>query len=103
VTRPANALAEIDSSGYLFEAEWLDADEAPDIVARIDALDHDPEAEARLAYWVARYFGDTTPGATTRRFHDAVDALMSEWQRNADLHADDGPIDDHEPVTEDSL
>ena len=102
VTRPANALAEIDSSGYLFEAEWLDADEAVDIVSRIDALEHDPEAEARLAYWVERYFGDTTPGATTRRFHEAIAGLMVEWQRNAALHADDGAVDDHEPVTEES-
>ena len=103
VTRPANALAEIDSSGYLFEAEWLDADESADIVARIDALEHDPEAEARLAFWVERYFGDTTPGATTRRFHEAIDGLMREWQRNADLHADDDPVDEHAPVADESL
>jgi hypothetical protein len=103
VTRPANALAEIDSSGYLFEAEWLDSDEATDIVARIDALEHDPEAEARLAHWVERYFGDTTPGATTRRFHDAVAGLMNEWQKNAALHSDDAPVDVHEPATEESL
>ncbi|MDN4638789.1 hypothetical protein QCD70_00890 [Agreia sp. PsM10] len=103
VTRPANALAEIDSSGYLFEAEWLDADESADIVARIDALEHDPEAEARLAFWVERYFGDTTPGATTRRFHEAIDGLMRQWQHNADLHADDGPVDEHAPVADESL
>jgi hypothetical protein len=102
VTRPANALAEIDSSGYLFEAEWLDADEAADIESRMDALEHDPEADARLAYWVERYFGDTTPGATTRRFHDAIEGLMSEWNRNAELHADDAPIDEHAPVADDS-
>jgi hypothetical protein len=102
VTRPANALAEIDSSGYLFEAEWLDADEAADIESRMDALEHDPEADARLAYWVERYFGDTTPGATTRRFHDAVEGLMSEWNRNAELHADDAPIDEHGPVADDA-
>ncbi|MBF4634488.1 hypothetical protein ITJ38_08760 [Agreia pratensis] len=102
VTRPVNALAEIDSSGYLFEAEWLDADEAADIVSRIDALEHDPEAEARLAYWVERYFGDTTRGTTTRRFHEAIEGLMDEWQRNAALHADDGPVDEHEPVVEES-
>jgi hypothetical protein len=97
VTRPANALAEIDSSGYLFEAEWLDADEAVDIVARMDALAHDPEAEARLAYWVGRYFGDTSPGAATRRFHEAVEGLMHAWRVNAELHADDAPVDEHNP------
>jgi hypothetical protein len=100
VTRPANALAEIDSSGYLFEAEWLDADESGDIVARIDALTHDPEAGARLGYWVERYFGDTTPGAATRRFHTAVESLMTAWSVNAEVHADDGPIDDHDVVAE---
>ncbi|SMQ68183.1 hypothetical protein SAMN06295943_1618 [Agreia sp. VKM Ac-1783] len=102
VTRPVNALAEIDSSGYLFEAEWLDADEAADIVSRIDALEHDPEAEARLAYWVERYFGDTSPGATTRRFHEAVGGLMDAWETYAALHMDDGPVDEHEPVIEES-
>jgi hypothetical protein len=92
VTRPTNALAEIDSSGYLFEAEWLDADEAGDIVERIDALENDPEAEARLAYWVDRYFGDPTPGAATARFAAAVHHLMDEWEVHSQLHADDDVV-----------
>jgi hypothetical protein len=89
VTRPTNAFAEIDSSGYLFEAEWLDADEAGDIVPRIEALTHDTEAEARLAYWVQRYFGDPTAGAATKRFELAVQHLMEEWEIHARLHSDD--------------
>jgi hypothetical protein len=93
VTRPTNALAEIDSSGYLFEAEWLDADEASDIVERIDALVHDAEAEARLAFWVGRYFGDTAPGAATARFEAAVQHLMEEWETHAQLHSDDDLVD----------
>ncbi|CAD6001268.1 CDP-glycerol glycerophosphotransferase family protein [Agreia sp. COWG] len=100
VTRPTNALAEIDTSGYLFEAEWFDADEAADIVARMDALTHDPEAEARLSHWVDHYFGDTRPGSATRRLHQAVSHLMQEWAVNAALHSQDVPVDEREPSTD---
>ncbi len=93
VTRPVNRAAEIDEGGYLSDAEWLDASDAPGIVARIDELEHDEAAAARLAAWVEHYFGDTTPGATTARFHAAIQHLMDEWQRHARLHEGDGPTD----------
>jgi len=47
----------------------------------VDALTHDPEAEARLGVWVERYFGDAAPGSATARFHAAVQHLMDEWER----------------------
>lgn len=96
VTRPVNPDAEIDDSGYLSEAEWLDAPRARDVVGLIDALTHDPGAQKRLDYWVERYFGDATPGAATGRFHAAVEHLMSEWERNAALHTDDAPVIEHD-------
>jgi len=95
VTRPVEAAAEVDTSGYLSEAEWLDAEDADAIVERIDELSHDEAASRRLARWVESYFGDVTPGATTARFHAAVDHLMDEWERFAALHADDAPIIEH--------
>ncbi|WP_394552517.1 hypothetical protein ACDF64_16925 [Agromyces sp. MMS24-JH15] len=104
ITRPANPAAVIDTSGYLGACEWLNA--APDpatgadagasMLARVSEVAEDPEARARLGYWVERYFGDTTPGATTARFHDAIDHLMAEWERFAALHADDEEVDDHD-------
>lgn len=89
VTRPANQAAEIDTTGYLSDCEWLDAGAASDIVDSMTELTHDDSAQKRLAEWVDRYFGDTTPGVATARFHAAVQHLMNEWDRHAALHADD--------------
>lgn len=89
VTRPVHPAAVIDTTGYLFHSEWLDAHAAGQIVERIEELVHDDEAQARLTEWVDRYFGDTTPGVATARFHAAVQHLMNEWDRHAALHADD--------------
>jgi CDP-glycerol glycerophosphotransferase (TagB/SpsB family) len=89
VTRPANRQAEIDTSGYLADAEWLDASSAAGIVGRLDTLTHDAAAQERLHSWVQRYFGDTTPGVATERFHAAIGHVMEEWERHAALHAGD--------------
>jgi len=94
VTRPVNPEAQIDTSGYLQACEWLDAADAAAMVARVDEVSHDDSALERLQYWVERYFGDTTPGVTTARFHGAVDHLMAEWERFAALHAGDGEVDE---------
>jgi hypothetical protein len=94
ITRPANPEAQIDTGGYLQACEWLDATDAATMVARVDEVAHDADALARLGVWVERYFGDTTPGVTTARFHDAVDHLMAEWARFAALHADDEEVDE---------
>ena len=73
--------AEVDDSGYLSDCDWLDADSAADIEARVDRIIDDPEAVARLDHWVRYYFGDTTPGSASRRFHAAVGTLMERWDR----------------------
>ncbi|WP_316317619.1 hypothetical protein [Clavibacter michiganensis] len=98
VTRPVRPEAQIDTDGYLSDCEWLTAEDARDIVTRLDALQHDAAADRRLAAWVRHYFGATSPGAATARFHGAIDHLMGEWERHAALHARDGgdgpPSDD---------
>jgi hypothetical protein len=94
VTRPANPEAQIDTGGYLQACEWLDASDAASMVARVEEVTHDEAALERLGMWVERYFGDTTPGVTTERFHAAVDHLMAEWARFAALHAGDGEVDE---------
>jgi hypothetical protein len=106
VTRPVRDEAQIDTDGYLSDCEWLTAEDAHDIVARLDALQHDDAADRRLAAWVRHYFGDTAPGAATARFHAAIDRLMGEWDRHAALHARDGEaapadeqIDDEDEVS----
>lgn len=80
VTRPADPEALVDDTGYLSSCEWLDADSAGAIVTRTDEVLADPDAVARLDHWVRYYFGDTTPGASTRRFHAAVRTLMQRWE-----------------------
>lgn len=76
VTRPVDPEAEVDENGYLGSAEWLSAEDAVRIVEIVDALRVDEAAADRLRHWVAHYFGDTTPGAATRRFEDAVRVLV---------------------------
>lgn len=102
VTRPANPLAAIDTSGYLSACEWLGAGDTAGIVAALDQLIGDDSAEERLRGWVEQYFGDPTPGAPTARFHAAIGHLMTEWERFAALHAadDDGLAEFIEDVSE---
>ena len=92
VTRPVDPAAEIDTSGYLSDCEWLYTEKTGDIVAALDALADDARARLRLASWVTRYFGDTTPGNATARFHAAIAQLLGEWDRFAALHAGDDAI-----------
>jgi hypothetical protein len=65
VTRPRNPSAQIDTSGYLSDCEWLAADTTGDIVNVVYDLTQDGEAEQRPAAWVERYFG--TPAQGSRR------------------------------------
>jgi hypothetical protein len=101
ITRPANPEAQIDTGGYLQACEWLEVSDAAAMVARVDEVAHDADALERLGVWVQRYFGDTTPGVTTERFHAAVEHLMREWERFAALHADDEDVEEFDEDDED--
>ncbi|GAA3650627.1 CDP-glycerol glycerophosphotransferase family protein [Microbacterium marinilacus] len=79
ITRPVAAEAEIDEGGYLSACEWLRAEDAPRVEDAIDRVLSDPGATERLHHWVGHYFGDTSPGAATARFHAAIEQLMSKW------------------------
>jgi len=81
ITRPVDERAAIDSSGYLSACEWLTADDAGRIVDHVDRVAADDEAVARLAKWAQHYFGDTTPGAATAKFHAAIELLMQRWEQ----------------------
>jgi hypothetical protein len=86
VTRPVAAGADVDERGYLTAANWLLAEDADQVVARVDAAAHDASQLADLQRWVERYFGDTTPGTATARFHDAVERLIARWHEVARDH-----------------
>jgi hypothetical protein len=103
ITRPSHEEAQIDTGGYLSDCEWLTAAESAQIVDRLEDLAGDVTAGGRLAAWVQHYFGDTTPGAATARFHGAVQLLMDRWEEHAALHARDDSADprDADPDDED--
>ena len=90
ITRPADPLARIDDEGYLSDCEWLTSDAAAGVVAEVDRVRVDDEAVARLRHWVRHYFGDTSPGVATAKFHAAIEQLMGEWER---WHALDGEFE----------
>jgi len=91
VTRPLSTEADVDEDGFLGSADWLTVDDAPEVLAILDRVQHDKAARENLQFWANHHFGDTTPGASTRRFHKAVERLMTEWERAAVVHAGDRP------------
>ncbi|MBB2974742.1 hypothetical protein FHX49_000283 [Microbacterium endophyticum] len=98
VTRPVDPAAAIDEHGYLSDCEWLDAAHAASIIAETDRILADPRATERLDHWVRHYFGDTTPGSATARFHSAIEYLMNEAER----WAGESPDSEDDPFDEDS-
>jgi hypothetical protein len=101
VARPAAETAEVDEEGYLGSAEWLYADNAGDILAIADRVMNDKDAQKNLEFWVARHFGDTTPGAATTRFHAAVESLLDAWQSHALIHEGDARSSESDPLDDD--
>ncbi len=101
VTRPASPDAEVDEQGYLGAAEWLRAADAPDVLAAVERVLNDPDARSTLAFWSNHHFGDTSPGAATARFHEAVDRLIAEWERYAALHEGDPRVSESDPFDDD--
>lgn len=105
ITRPADERASVDTNGYLSDCEWLDADAASGIVAEVERVRADEAATARLRMWVQHYFGDTTEGVATEKFHAAIERLMQEWDHwhrhevgavRGDEDDDDDEVDDEE-------
>jgi CDP-Glycerol:Poly(glycerophosphate) glycerophosphotransferase len=101
VARPTSPLAEVDETGFLGACEWLTAADASNIVAIAERVQHSAEAKATLEFWVTRHFGDTSPGAATKRFHDAVERMLADWDRHAALHAADLLTHEPNPFDED--
>lgn len=77
VTRPVSEEAEVDEGGYLSVCEWLDASQTDSIADVLDGVIGDDEARERLVTWSKHYFGDTSPGAPTKRFHEAIETLIA--------------------------
>ena len=86
VTRPTTPEAAVDEGGYLSVCEWLDAADCGSIDAVLDRVIGDEAAREKLGVWSSRYFGDTTPGAPTKRFHAAIDDLLAKanaWRQKS--------------------
>ncbi|NLB47211.1 MAG: hypothetical protein GX814_05660 [Microbacteriaceae bacterium] len=76
VTRPASPEADVDETGYLSVCEWLTEGDVDRIDEVLQGVIEDDEARERLGTWSTHYFGDTTHGAPTRRFHEAIETLL---------------------------
>jgi CDP-Glycerol:Poly(glycerophosphate) glycerophosphotransferase len=101
VTRPSSPTAEVDENGYLGACEWLTEAEAPDIVAIAERVQFDKDAQKSLKFWAERHFGDTRPGAATKRFHAAIEQLIAEWHKHEALHVGDRRGHDSDPFDDD--
>ena len=101
IARPASPDAEIDDTGYLSACEWLTVEQAVNVAPLIDSVLTSEAASASLRLWVERYFGDTTPGVATARFHAAVDTLYAAWDTAAAQHAGDRVTSESNPFDED--
>ncbi|QKJ19149.1 CDP-glycerol glycerophosphotransferase family protein [Microbacterium hominis] len=99
ITRPVDPAAVVDTHGYLAACEWLTAEDASRIVAETDRVLGDEDAVQRLEKWVRHYFGDTTPGASTERFHAAIGLLMARWDQ---WYARSTQPTDDEPETDEA-
>ena len=82
VTRPIAPEAEIDEGGYLSVCEWLDTSQTDEVDSVLDRVIGDQEAKDRLVTWSQHYFGDTTEGAPTRRFHEAIETLLTRAEEH---------------------
>lgn len=80
VTRPVAAEADVDEVGYLSECEWLTSADTGRIDEVLDRVIGDAQAREKLITWSKHYFGDTTPGAPTKRFHHAIELLLEKAQ-----------------------
>jgi hypothetical protein len=98
VARPVSPDAEVDEDGYLGSAAWLTSDRASDVLSLVAEVLSDETQRATLAHWSERHFGDTSPGAATKRFHEAVDRLMAEWDRHARIHIGDKVTHESDPL-----
>ncbi|QIM16795.1 hypothetical protein G7067_10905 [Leucobacter insecticola] len=81
VTKPVAPEASVDEGGYLSVCEWLDAGSASEIEREIVRLIADDEVRDRITTWSQHYFGDTSPGAPTKRFHAAIETLLERAER----------------------
>lgn len=78
VTRPEQPQAFLPPSRLLDSAPLLSAADASRAAELVEGLVSHPPAD-----WddlVRHYFGDTSPGASTRRFHAALDSAIAEAQ-----------------------
>jgi len=89
VTRPVSPDADVDESGYLGSAEWLTADAAGDVLSVVERVQVDDAARESLVYWARRHFGDTRPGAATKRFRAAIEKILAAWDKQAAIHSGD--------------
>lgn len=78
ITRPDEEAAVIDPNSFIADLALLPAERASDVVTVVEDAMSNPEQAHKLQHWSAYYYGDTSPGASMRRFLSAVEHMISE-------------------------
>ncbi len=81
VTVPASPDAPFDRTTFLDSVYELPVSRMPNFLEHLDAWCADDTRRAERSRWVEHYFGDTTPGASMKRFLDACDHVISMRDR----------------------
>lgn len=81
VTRPEEQSAVIDPTTFVADMPLVPAADAANIVEILQQVQVDPDQIKAMRTWCSYYYGDTTPGASMRRFVDAIERMISERDR----------------------
>lgn len=77
ITKPADTEAVVDENGIAGVVPLLSAEDSANVVPLLRDLASKPTS-GQQSELVQQVFGDTSPGASTRRFIDAVEAALAE-------------------------
>ena len=77
VTVPTSPEAVFDRKTFLGSVYELPSEQASDVLALLDEWCADDVRAGERKHWVQYYYGDTTPGASMRRFLDASDDVIA--------------------------
>lgn len=92
VTHPAEQSAVVDPTTFLADMRLVGVEEATRIITIVQQALTDPAQIAKMRRWCAYYYGDTTPGASMKRFLNAMERMIAErdgWVEQDHSVADD--------------
>jgi hypothetical protein len=82
VTEPAEPEVPTPHEGIMTVLPRIKADASPSIASIVDSIMHDEVLMKRFNEGADYYYGDRKPGASMRRFTNAIDYVLNERDRN---------------------